>query len=582
MIELPGLELAELPGDLPHLARLAAEGSVGLMPVPRRIGSGENSLGDSLLGKLAMGPAVTVARDASGLTYRRLSAGRTEIIILRSSIPGEAASFRRVFGEYAPLPGYRELWKSHDRFVGRLMAAEDSTERTFLLYSCPALRHPNPALPEPRLATVILNGSGWGGGVLYSPGTRRKGFITYNDLRQAILHTLNPASRPSIRLKPAAGSWRAVARSRRPLLQNYLVRWPLLTGYGYGLLGVILFLAAGWWLRLPASVMRVPAWLYLYLLTFPAAFSLESLLDPIHWRTIVGLTLALTAALFALCYSMAGRDMLRTLALIALFTVVLVCGDALGNGRLGAKSFLGYSVVTGGRFYGIGNESMGILLGAYIVAVSVLLPKLGRSGRAALEPAAWLIGLLLVLPCCGADVGGGITALLGLGMTNSLWLKEPLRLPRLARLGGVTLAFLALAGAWDLTFGRETPSHLGQLILAVQVHGGAAFLTMAGRKLAMNLGLLTQTPLTVVLIALLLAIPYLYRHPPAALRKFIAGNAAIASGFTGICLTALIGFLVNDSGIASAALTFMFGLGMLFAVWIRDRTGNAGPPETGP
>ncbi|MGE5605957.1 MAG: hypothetical protein ACM3YE_09725 [Bacteroidota bacterium] len=229
-------------------------------------------------------------------------------------------------------------------------------------------------------------------------------------------------------------------------------------------------------------------------------------------------------------------------------------------------------MVTGARYYGVGNEYMGILLGSSLVGLSLSIK--GFKNRGGLVPfIAFLLSLILIHPNFGADVGGGITALTGLGITNYLWLKQPIRLREIIRLGLMTLAALVLAGAWDLFLNRDSLSHLGQLLLAIGERGPMVFYAMVIRKLSLNLRLLSSTPLTLVLIGILLAMPLLYRFPPARLQKLKEKHPEAVAGLTGIAVTALIGFMVNDSGIVSAAMIFMFGIGLGLTVGIKELEG---------
>ena len=69
------------------------------------------------------------------------------------------------------------------------------------------------------------------------------------------------------KLKCLPGDWRVIANNQTALLKNYAIRWPLLTGFGYLLIGIILLLVAGVILRFPSKIITAITWVYLYLLT---------------------------------------------------------------------------------------------------------------------------------------------------------------------------------------------------------------------------------------------------------------------------------------------------------------------------
>ncbi len=423
------------------------------------------------------------------------------------------------------------------------------------------------------LTPVLLKGAGFNGGVLYSPSTRKRGIVTYNDIRSTVLQFHNPGKAKAVfQIKPKPGDWRKLVQSRSNLIKNYTIRWPLLTGYIYLLLGVIFLLFIGLGFRFRQIVISGLAWGYLLLITMPAAFLLETLIDPVEWPPILFWTIGICGTLFLGPYLISGKNYSRTVLWISLITAGLVVGDALLNGYYECKSFLGYSLVTGARYYGIGNEYMGVLLGSAIVGLSLLFPSLKRR-RVIIWLATLAIGLVLIHPNFGADVGGGITALMGLGIANYLWLKQPIRIREITRLSLLTLATLVLTGIWDFYANRESMSHLGQLLLAISNNGLIAFSSMAIRKLSLNLRLISSAPLSLVLIVILSAIPVFYRFPPAPLKKLMEKHPEAMAGLTGLAITALIGFLANDSGIVSAAMIFMFGIGLALTVALQELGG---------
>ncbi len=453
----------------------------------------------------------------------------------------------------------------YEDLVSRIFAETDFYTTLLLVYS-----RRSPEIGN-GLTPVLIKGTGFKGGVLYSPSTRKRGIVTYNDLRSTILRFLNPEKTKTVfRIRSMPGDWRILAQSRDGLIKNYTIRWPLLTGYFYLLLGVIILIIIGLCFHFRPRIITGLAWAYLLLITAPGAFLLEALIDPVELPSILFWTLGISGIMFLWSYFSSRKNITRALAMISLITTVLVIINGLLNGYYECKSFLGYSVVTGGRYYGIGNEYMGVLLGASIAGLSSLLPALKHRCREILWFVTFIIGLVLIHPNFGADVGGGIAALMGLGVTNYLWLKKPIQIKEISRLCLMTLGALVLAGAWDLYANRDCMSHLGQLLLSVSNHGPGVVGSMALRKISLNLRLIGSTPLTLVLIGILLVMPVFYRFPPAPLQRVMDKHPEAIAGLAGLAVTALIGFLVNDSGIVSAAMTFMFGIGLGLTVVIKE------------
>lgn len=459
----------------------------------------------------------------------------------------------------------------YENLVSRIYAETDFNNTLLVVCS-----HRPPEIDN-GLTPVLLKGAGFNGGVLYSPSTRKQGIVTYNDLRSTIIRFLDLGKTEAVfQIQPKPGDWRKLVKTGSNLNKNYTIRWPLLTGYFYLLLGVILLLLIGLTFRFRQRLIAGSAWGYLLLITAPAAFLLEALIDPVEWPLILFWTIGICGVLFLWSYFSSGKNITQALSLISLITAGLVVCDALLNGYYECKSFLGYSLVSGARYYGIGNEYMGILLGSSIVGLTLSFSGIKRWRGGILWLVALGIGLVLIHPNFGADVGGGITALMGLGVTNYLWLKQPIRFKEVTRLCLMTLAALVLAGAWDVYANRDCMSHLGQLLLAVSNHGPMVFSAMAIRKISLNLRLISSAPLSFILMGILLSIPFGYRFPPAPLQRLIDKHPKEIAGLTGLAITALIGFLVNDSGIVSAAMIFMFGIGLGLTVALEELNEKRG------
>ncbi|HYH01818.1 MAG TPA: hypothetical protein VEC37_01850 [Bacillota bacterium] len=601
IIDFPGLDLSKLSKDYPNLYRFVSTGTAGLVKVPDSYHNQSNSLGLHIVSSslphdsiLAITPgylnlpeqhtsAIIIDTERYILSnekhrdrfYPLPDAEDSMDFILKSfqhaqkKAPMVILTFNKLDKhavEYCP----QKIWRFYDNLIAHISA--ETNFNTSILMIC--LSRPRGKTLKNTAATltpIVIKGHDFKNGILYSSSTRKKGIVTFNDLRHNIHKYLSPHVQSAFQIKKVPGAWTALAKSQHSLIENYSLRWPLLTGYVYLLIGVLfLFLVgiAGRFLHLWGYSL---SWGYLYLLTLPAAFLLEAIADPLDWKSIALYTLMITGVLFGGSFLLAKKDLFQTLLWISLFTTGLVFIDGLFNGYCEYKSFLGYSVVAGARYYGIGNEYMGILLGSYIVAVSLALPKIRQWRREVLWFTMLTISVILIHPYFGADVGGGITALIGLGLTNYLWMNQKIRIKEFALLIILTLFVLSVAGIWDVCADPNSMSHFGQLILAIRTQGIQVFFDLAIRKMALNLQLIQTTPLTLVLIGTLLIIPVLYRFPPVSIQKYLANYPELMSGLTGLSITALIALAANDSGIVSAAMCFMFGIGLIISLVIKEQ-----------
>ena len=153
----------------------------------------------------------------------------------------------------------------------------------------------------------------------------------------------------------------------------------------------------------------------------------------------------------------------KAFALIVALTVVALTADQITGSHLIQNSVLGYDPMAGARYYGIGNEYMGILLGSSIVLAGAFYQKYPHGG--------WLpvIALFFVFqsviigsPQLGANSDGMITApaafLVTLLMLKNLRISPQTVLLVLAGVIAVTVGFTV----YDMTRPVELQTHIGR------------------------------------------------------------------------------------------------------------------------
>jgi hypothetical protein len=99
------------------------------------------------------------------------------------------------------------------------------------------------------------------------------------------------------------------------------------------------------------------------------------------------------------------------LKIISLTTVVGLSMDVALGAKLQSQSLLGYSPIIGARFYGIGNEYAGILIGSFFVLLYSFSNIDFFIRMKNLFPIFLIV--VLALPSWGANVGGTIAAVCG-------------------------------------------------------------------------------------------------------------------------------------------------------------------------
>ncbi|TBL78701.1 hypothetical protein, partial [Paenibacillus thalictri] len=173
----------------------------------------------------------------------------------------------------------------------------------------------------------------------------------------ALLAALLTAVRPSMK-------WGAQRGTQIALRQNEAARQAIRTALFVILLIPAALLWMGWFAELP--------------FTLVLAGSL----------TVVGL----------MAYGLAklpGKNLGYALAWSGLLNTVLIVGDTLRGAHAMQHSLLGYDTMIGARYYGVGNELMGVLLGAALLALTSALQcraDAAAAPRAAARPAQLAAG----------------------------------------------------------------------------------------------------------------------------------------------------------------------------------------------
>ncbi|OUM85553.1 MAG: hypothetical protein BAA01_05110 [Bacillus thermozeamaize] len=242
--------------------------------------------------------------------------------------------------------------------------------------------------------------------------------------------------------------------------------------------------------------------------------------------------------------------------------------DLLRGGVWLRESLLSYDPMLAARFYGIGNEYMGILVGSVILTVALVWDLLHASGRTwrnrllLAGTACFMLGWVIVLsdPGTGANAGGALAA--GVGFTGAwIFLRQPnasIRRILLLLAVGFFFAFLLLLGI--NTFGTGVQdSHVGMALEVSNEGEWEAIRALIVRKLETNWRLIRYSIWTKVFATSLLVSLLVQLRPrmggKGRLQRF---SPQLAAGFRGILVGSVAALFFNDSGIVAAATAIVY------------------------
>ena len=271
---------------------------------------------------------------------------------------------------------------------------------------------------------------------------------------------------------------------------------------------------------------------------------------------------------------------LPALALVALNWLLQVVDIVLG-GRLQLSTPLGYSPIVAGRFQGLGNLAFAVLAASAVVLATGPLSLRRREWPpdAALTektPRAFLIGAVAVLavtflvdgyPAFGSDVGGVLATVPAFAVVVILLAGWRVSVPKLLAVGAGTVVAISALAALDLSRPADQRTHLGRF--AHQLVNGEAGVTVR-RKVQANLSILTSSVWTWLVPVCLAFVTFLLLRRTGYLHRLQRRVPGVRACLLGSLIVGILGFALNDSGVAIPAM--MFGIVLPWVTWLLLRT----------
>lgn len=270
-------------------------------------------------------------------------------------------------------------------------------------------------------------------------------------------------------------------------------------------------------------------------------------------------------------------------------TLAVIGLDVMTGSRLQVGAPFGLSLVEAGRYYGVGNNALGV----YAVAAMLTAAWAGMAGRARQDgtgrargvAAAGAVAACAVVasgwPGFGAKVGGTIAMVPAFLVLLAAIAKIRIT-PRRGLLIAVSgLVLVAAFAVLDYLLPAIGPSHLGGFVGQV-VHGRAGGTLQ--RKISSNLHSLTETwftpviPVVVLVTGLMLGWPQRLR-----LRTFAAASRLeplLRPALFAVWLAVVLGWLADDSGVSVVAAALPVALPI--AIVLVVRTANSTAAESVP
>lgn len=447
--------------------------------------------------------------------------------------------------------------RSTDELVGRLLDRVDPACDPVLFVTASHSRRGSHVTP------AAVRGPGIEPGWLQSPSTGRHGFVNIVDIAPTVLDLVGlerPAGMEGRPYEYEASPTPYRDRLRSLIDQSADAKFrdslvgPVSTWYV--ILQILLSVAAVIALRRTAMARLRSGVVFsaLALQGFLVGSFLATLLPfrdwgaPLFWLFLF----TVGAVVAALSLLVGRRDPVVDPLIVALGILwTTIALEVLAGTPLQWNGVFGYSPTVAGRFAGLGNLGYAMFCGSAILLAALI------SYRSGSRRGTWFgVGLLAVTlvidgaPFWGADVGGILSFAPAAGVTAALLLGARVRWRTIGVLGLGAVVLVLGFGFVDLARPSAERTHLGRLFESVQDGGWQAFETVLLRKLGANLSVLTTSVWTLMLPAVFGFLGYLLWKAPGRLRLIGARIPQERAAVGGLLTLGVLGFALNDSGIA--------------------------------
>ncbi|MFZ5652158.1 MAG: hypothetical protein ACOY4I_15090 [Bacillota bacterium] len=466
-----------------------------------------------------------------------------------------------------------------DRFLGGLMALMDE-RKDLLILICPTPG--DDGRKKDRLSPVFLCGGGVPGGLLVSPTTRRPGVIMNVDIAPTVIDFLNIpqpgffTGRPA-RVIPGEFGMGTLLSMHRVIEVIYEARPLLQKGYVIFQLGLLA--ASIWYIFVIKKGKEILKPFFLSVMSVPLAYLLAPIFPAVSVAMVGAWLIALTALITLISLLAHKIYQVDSFLVIGLITMSALALDMLAGSPMQKVSVMGYDPVVGARFYGLGNEYMGVLIGSTLVGVSALISA-DQKRRALFVRASGALYLLIVYliaaPQFGTNVGGTIAAAIAFMVAYLMMLG--IRIDW--RMFGAVAFSAALTVLAFILYDAGRPaghqSHIGRTAALIASEGLDTVFGIISRKSEMNIKLIKYTIWSRIFIASLAILALLFYRPRGVMEGIRNRCPYLFSGLVGVITGSIAAFIFNDSGVVAAATTMIFGAPPLIYLVLDEIEGGSG------
>lgn len=411
-------------------------------------------------------------------------------------------------------------------------------------------------IEKSKLSPLIIWGQGVPKGILLSSTTRRDGIVANIDIAPTITNYLNaPNTNFSGNkidfcenknnyefIKEINEKTNVISKTRSPALITYSSMCIFFIIYS------LVILLSG--IKIKGSLYKITNTLLTLILIIPIGF----IVIPYFITNYLSFVMSLIIFSLSMLFIFYRFDFIDKLFYISGIIYGIIIIDVITRGNLLRFSVFGYDPIIGARYFGIGNEVVGLLLGNLAVFCEIYSYK-EKNG---LIPILLFLFSIIVVgyPKLGANVGGTIAIILAFLFYILGVRKTKINFKRIMSFCVIILAAVFIVAFMDARF-NSNPTHLGRAFISTKTNGFGFLVNIAIRKLLMNIKLVRTSMWMRVLYTGIFSTSLIFILSNRKINFNINKSRNMYNGLNSGVVGSIFGFLVNDSGVVLSSISMI-------------------------